>query len=264
MPARPGLREKRPAKPSAGFARARTGVLGGTFNPIHVAHLRAAEEIALALDLERVLFVPSARPPHKAEDPSDPIAPPDARLAWVRSAVADNPRFAVDTLEIDRAGTSYLVDTLAAIAERTAPERPVFLLGTDAFRDLATWRAPERLLALAHFAVATRPPLGAASLSEWLPASLAAPFEMADDGQSARHGEAGTWIQLVEITALDVSASAIRAAIRSGRSVRYLLPESIHDAVLASGCYTKGSGTTGPGRPGRTGRTGRSDERPES
>lgn len=227
-----------PLPTGAELAVARTGVLGGTFNPIHVAHLRAAEEIAEQLGLERVLFVPSARPPHKAEDRNDPIAPTEMRLAWVRAAVAGNPLFAVDTLEIERDGPSYLVDTLTELRERTAPELPVFMLGADAFREIESWRAPEKLLSLAHFAVATRPPKGPEALSRWLPPSLAAPFEMTDDGRAARHSEAGTWIRLIEITALDVSASAIRGAIRAGRSVRYLLPETIHDAVLDSGCYT--------------------------
>jgi nicotinate-nucleotide adenylyltransferase len=219
----------------------RVGILGGTFNPIHVAHLRAADEVADQLGLERVIFVPSARPPHKAprerDGNLDPIAPAAERLAWVRRAIAGNDRFEVDTLEIDREGPSYLVDTLQAMRKRTAPELPVFMLGADAFAEMDTWRAPEKLLSLAHFAVATRPPLGARTLTDVLPASLAAPFEMADDGQSAVHRDAGTCLRLVEITALDVSASAIRAAIRAGGSVRYLLPESIHDTVLASGCY---------------------------
>ena len=222
-------------------AVARTGILGGTFNPIHIGHLRAAEEIADRIGLTRVIFVPSARPPHKREAGEDPIAPAAERLAWVRTAVAANPLFEVDTLEIDRDGPSYLVDTLRAMRERTAPELPVFLLGADAFREIETWREPENLLALAHFAVATRPPLGRERLAAWLPASLAAPFEMADDGRTAWHRDAGTWIRLVEITALDVSASAIRDGLRAGRSVRYLLPEPVHAAVLASGCYTAGT-----------------------
>lgn len=222
------------------FADARTGILGGTFNPIHVAHLRAAEEVAEQLDLERVLFVPSARPPHKATDTQDPIAPAANRLAWVRAAVAGNPLFAVDTLEMDREGPSYLVDTLEALGRQTAPELPIFVLGADAFGELESWREPEKLLGLAHFAVATRPPHGPAALSEWLPEHLAGAFEMADDGRAAVHREAGTWIKLVEITALDISASAIRASIRAGRSVRYLLPESIHDTILSSGCYIEG------------------------
>jgi len=88
------------------------GVYGGTFNPIHVGHLRAAEEVAEALCLERVLFVPSATPPHKVDDQGDAIAPAADRLAWVRLAIAGNPRFEASAIEVERGGASYLVDTL--------------------------------------------------------------------------------------------------------------------------------------------------------
>ena len=225
------------------FAAARTGVFGGTFNPIHLGHLRAAEELAELLGLERVIFVPNARPPHKSPQKSrgDTIAPAADRLAWVKLAIADNPSFQVDSIELDREGPSYLVETLRAVSERTAPERPVFLLGRDAFQEMESWREPAMLLELAHFAVATRPPAGPGGLDEWLPKGLAGSFEVAADGQSAQHRSAGTWIRLLEITALEVSASAIRDSIRAGRSVRYLVPESVRGAISSSGCYTEGA-----------------------
>ena len=214
----------------------RIGVFGGTFDPVHVGHLRAAEEAAEELALERVLFVPSARPPHKAPH-ADVIAPAEARLAWVRLAVADNPRFAVDPLEVERPGPSYLVETLRSLGRRFGRERLVFLLGRDAFTELATWREPETLLTLADFAVLTRPPLRGGGLARWIPDALAAPLELAPDGRSAVHREAGTRILLVEITALDVSSSEIRARLSEGRSVRYLLPQAVLEEVVASGAY---------------------------
>jgi len=217
--------------------RARTGVFGGTFNPIHLGHLRAAEEVAELLGLERVLFVPSARPPHKRAEGEFLLAPAAERLAWVRLAVAGNPRFAVDALEIERSGPSYSVETLRALAPRLAPERPVFVIGDDAFADLASWREPEALLALAHFAVMARPPRRPGGLAELLPPVLRARLELAPDGRSGRHREAGTWLRLLEIAALDVSASEIRARLRAGRSVRYLLPEPVREAILRSGVY---------------------------
>jgi nicotinate-nucleotide adenylyltransferase len=218
-------------------ARPRTGVLGGTFNPIHLGHLRAAEEVMECLELERMIFVLSARPPHKSAEEDDPIAPAKDRLKWLQRAVSGNPRFEANAVEVDREGPSYLVDTLRSLGARTAPELPVFALGSDAFREIETWREPQTLFSLAHFAVVTRPPLAANTLREWIPENLIGAFELAGDGRSARHREAGTSILLVEVTALDVSASAIRARIRARRSVRYLLPESIYDAVHASGCY---------------------------
>jgi nicotinate-nucleotide adenylyltransferase len=230
---------------SGARAHARIGIFGGTFNPIHFGHLRAAEEVAEALDLERVLFVPSARPPHKRGD--EAIAPAEARLAWVRLALGDNPRFAVDPLEIERAGPSYLIETLRMLGERHGRERLVFILGRDAFAELATWREPRALLSLVDYAVMSRPPVREGSLAEWLPAALAADLALAPDGRSAAHRQSGTRIQLVEITALDISASEIRARLREGRSVRYLLPDAVREAVVKSGAYG-GSGDPGSER----------------
>ena len=147
---------------------AKIGIYGGTFNPIHLGHLRAVEEVTERLGLDRMIFVPSARPPHKQADDCDPIAPAALRLAWVQEAVAGNPRFEVDSIEADRAGPSYLVDTLRAFRGRLGDRVPVFTLGCDAFLEIDTWRDPQTLLALANFAVTTRPPIRPEGLGEWL------------------------------------------------------------------------------------------------
>lgn len=217
---------------------ARTGILGGTFNPIHVGHLRAAEEVREALGLERMVFLPSADPPLK-RDGSQVIAPARARLAWVEAAIASNPAFEVEGLELERAGPSYSVDTLAILAEREAPRRPVFVVGEDAFAELGSWREPERLLTLCHFAVMRRPPGSPGPLSAWLPEGLAGAFDWAPDGDAGRHREAGTWLRFVPIRALDVSATDVRRRIREGLSVRYLVPEEVRETILASGCYAR-------------------------
>lgn len=215
---------------------ARTGVFGGTFNPVHVAHLRAAEEVAEALGLARMLFVPAADPPHKRDDGADPIAPASDRLAWLELATAGNPRFSVDRLEIERGGTSYSVDTLHEIAARPSLGRPVFVIGWDAFIEIDTWKDPATLFALADFAVMTRPPVSDASLRAFVPSCVRESARVAADGRSAELAGGG-WIRLVTLTALDVSASAIRARLREGRSVRYLLPEEARGAIEASGVY---------------------------
>ncbi|MBW2268758.1 MAG: nicotinate (nicotinamide) nucleotide adenylyltransferase [Deltaproteobacteria bacterium] len=210
------------------------GVFGGTFDPIHWGHLRAAEEVAEQLELESVLFVPSASPPHKT---SSDIAPAELRLAWVRDAIADNPHFAVDPLEVERGGHSYSYETLQEIGARLASELPVFVIGCDAFCEIDEWREPETLLRLAHFAVMTRPPADRGTLRDWLPRPLAGAIEFAPDGRSGRHREVGTKLDLVEISALDVSSSDVRRRLREGRSLRYLLPEAIRSKVEQSGVY---------------------------
>ncbi|MEE8581550.1 MAG: nicotinate-nucleotide adenylyltransferase [Myxococcota bacterium] len=213
------------------------GVYGGTFNPIHLGHLRAAEEVVEALGLERMIFVPSAEPPHKQRRESV-IAPAQARLEWTHLAVRGNARFEVDAIEVDRAGPSFLVDTLREWGERLTPRLPIFTLGHDAFAEMSSWREPEALFRLAHFAVMTRPPLHTGSLDDWLPEIVRDEIEISPDGRSGRHRAADTWIRLVEITGLDISASKIRQMIGRGVSTRYLLPEEVRAAIEQSGHYT--------------------------
>ncbi len=214
----------------------RIGVLGGTFNPIHLGHLRAAEEVGEALGLERVLLVPSAQPPHKSGGDSGPLAPGRLRLAWVEAACAGNPRLAACDLEVARGGASYTVDTLRALADRAAPARPVFIIGSDAFAELGTWREPKQLFALADFAVIARPG-SPGRLADWIPDVLRADFELDPGGDAARHRATGGSLRAVAISALAVSSSDIRDRIRRGRSVRYLVPEAVRRDIEASGVY---------------------------
>jgi nicotinate-nucleotide adenylyltransferase len=216
----------------------RVGLFGGTFNPIHLGHLRAAEEVREALGLDEIEFVPSAVPPHKRERDDDPIAPAALRLAWIEGAIAGNPSFAIDRVELDRGGPSYLVDTLALIQARD-PEGPppVFIVGEDAFAEMGEWRSPLRLFELADFAVMTRPPGRLLDLAARMPAIVRDQFRFEAAGQIARHRSAGTRVDLVTITALDISSSQIRRACREGQSIRYLVPESIRGAIEQSGCY---------------------------
>jgi len=215
----------------------RLGILGGTFNPIHFGHLRAAEEVAEALGLDQMWLVPSAEPPHKPGSAEDPVAPAERRLAWARAGCEGNPRLAVSEIEIRRGGASYTVDTLREVGARCAPERPVFAIGSDAFAELGTWREPKQLFTLADFAVMTRPPHTAGALGDWIPEVVRGDFEVASDGREARHVASGGRVRRVSISALDISSSDIRARLRAGRSVRYLLPEVVRRAVVESGLY---------------------------
>lgn len=218
---------------------ARVGLFGGTFNPIHLGHLRAAEEVREALGLSRVAFMPSNVPPHKREADGDPIAPAALRAAWVERAIADHPAFVFDRSELVREGPSYLVDTLAAIRERdpsAAP--PVFIVGADAFAEMGEWRKPAELFALADWAVMTRPPGRLVDLATRIPAAVREDFSFEQGGRVALHRRAATRVDLVAITAIDVSSSQIRQACRDGRSIRFLVPEAVRSSIEASGCYS--------------------------
>ena len=227
----------------------RVGLFGGTFNPIHLGHLRAAEEVREVLALERVLFIPSRIPPHKRQDPIDPIASPDLRLDWVERAIATHEDFLIDRIELDREGPSYLVDTLTELRDRD-PDAvvPVFIVGEDAFAEMGEWREPERLFGLSDIVVMTRPPGQLKDLRESMPRIVTAEFEFEEGGRKARHKQAGTQIELVPITALDISSSQVREACREERSIRFLVPESIREAIEKSSEYgprPRGYGTGG-------------------
>jgi nicotinate-nucleotide adenylyltransferase len=227
----------------------RFGLFGGTFNPIHLGHLRAAEEVYDALDLERIYFIPSRIPPHKEHDTQDPIASAQQRLAWVETAIAGHENFLIDRIELDRDGPSYLVDTLSAIRDRTPTgTAPVFIVGEDAFSEMGDWREPERIFTLADFAVMTRPPGQLRNLEDRFPKIDKGAFDFEAEGTRARHREAETSIELVPITALDISSSKIRRTCRQEQSIRFLVPESIREQIELSGEY--GPGPSGIGAAG--------------
>ena len=202
------------------------GVFGGTFDPIHFGHLRLAEEMAEAIGLERVLFIPAGQPPHRGPPRTASLH----RLEMVRRAIAGNPRFAVDAREVERPRPSYTVDTLTDLRAELGDDQPLWLLlGADAFLDLPSWHAWRRLFDLAHLAVVARP--GAQLLqSDAMPESLkseAMPRRVAD---ASAAGAAGA-VLLRQMTPLEISATAIRDTLaRQGRA-RYLLPDAVLDYI---------------------------------
>ena len=205
-------------------ARPTLGVFGGTFDPIHVAHLAVAEAARDALGLERVLFVPNRQPPHK---PDQRVTPAADRLAMVRAAIAGNPAFEVSTIEIDREGPSYTADTLETLrAERLAAGQPddlALILSVDALAGLATWHEPARVLELATLVVAPRdgyPDVGPEAIARLVP------------GTDAR-------LVVLDGPRMQLSASEIRARAAAGRSVRYLVPDAVATYIGDHALYTE-------------------------
>lgn len=217
------------------------GILGGTFDPIHAAHLRLAEEVAEACRLEFVRFIPAAVPPHRAT----PLVTPDDRLQMTRLAIADNPRFTCDDCELNRSGPSYTFDTLTELRREFGATRPIcVILGADAFLDLATWHRWHDLFALAHLAVAHRPGFPVDSWAARMPQPLAREYEARRLMQPlATHWAPAGGIATIAITPLDISATRIRDGLRVGRSQRYLIPDSVLDYIQARGLYKERDGT---------------------
>lgn len=212
--------------PLTPYAHHAIGVMGGTFDPIHYGHLRLAEDMADALGLARVLFVPAGQPPHRGA----PRTEARHRLAMVRRAVAGNPRFVADAREVECAAPSYTVDTLTALRAELGTARPLWLLlGADAFLGLPTWHEWRRLFDLAHIAVATRP---GAALADALPVELK--IEVAR--RQALAGPAGgVWLR--DTPPLDISATAIRNTLARHRSARYWLPDAVLDYIQEQKLY---------------------------
>lgn len=196
----------------------RWGVLGGTFDPLHFAHLTLAEQVREALDLRGVLFVPAARPVHK---PAADVSPVEHRLRMVELAIAGNPRFEVSRIELDRPSPSYSVDTMEQlVAERPADEF-VFIVSAEAVRQLIDWRRPQRLLELCQVAVVPR--LGVTMPSRrWL---------------NERFPGQGQRFLFVDASHLGHSSSEIRARAAAGRSIRYLVPSEVEAYIREHALY---------------------------
>ena len=211
------------------------GVLGGTFDPIHYGHLRLAEELAEALRLDEVRFIPAGMPPHRGAPQGDAAH----RLQMVRLATAGNPRFAVDDREMRRAGPGYTYDTLAELRAESGSARPlVLLLGADAFLEFATWHRWHEVFGLAHVAVAHRPGFPPERWGERMPQPLAREYEARLLRQAlATHLQPAGGIAVIPFTALDISATGIRERIKAGSSPRYLLPSSVLDYIRSKKLY---------------------------
>lgn len=177
----------------------RIGILGGTFNPIHTAHIKLAELVKERLKLDKVIFMPAYIPPHK-KDPD--IIDAELRLEMVKCAIEDKPGFEASDMEINRKGTSYSVDTLKLLKEKHGPEAELFFIaGSDSLDELPMWKDIDRVFELSHFVVATRPRFPLKNV----------PRE----------------VEVLQIPEMDISSSDIRNRLREGKSIKGIVPEKV-------------------------------------
>ncbi len=214
--------------------RKKVGLFGGTFNPIHFGHLRGAEEVREAFELEEIIFIPASLPPHKV---SEKIAEARYRLEMVRLAISENPFFALSDIEIKRPGKSYTIDTIRYFKENFLWNL-YFILGSDAFEEIETWKEYQTLFTLCDFIVMVRPGLELHSFTSRLPTSLRDHFRPGGDNARWIHSS-GHSLFFKEITFLDISSTKIRENIAQGRSVRYLLPPGVESYIKECGLYRK-------------------------
>ena len=205
------------------------GIFGGSFDPIHLGHLRAALELAQALELEQVRFMPCRQPPHR----SAPVAGAEQRVALLEAALRGEPAFRLDTRELHRDGPSYTVDTLLSLRAELGAAPLCLILGMDAFQGFSTWHRWQEVIELAHLVVAHRP--------GWTPPRSGAVAELLAQRQVRGVAELrqhpGGRVLLWPVTPLDISSSHIRALVAEGRSPRYLVPEAVWELIQARNIY---------------------------
>jgi nicotinate-nucleotide adenylyltransferase len=196
----------------------RIGVLGGTFDPIHIGHLVAAQETQVRLGLERVVFVPAGLPPHKLHED---VTPTEHRLNMVRLALNDNPHFVISRVDIDRFGPSYSVDTIELLRDEYGPEAELyFIMGSDSLAELPTWHRPERLIRLCRIVALPRPGyrVDLEELNRLLPGAIAR-------------------VQTLDMPLLQISGTDLQRRVRMGLPIKYLVPAAIEDYIHQHGLY---------------------------
>jgi nicotinate-nucleotide adenylyltransferase len=211
----------------------RVGLYGGSFNPIHFGHLRAAEEDREILNLDLLYFIPAASPPHKQEGD---LASADQRLNMVRLATKGNRHFMVSDAEIRRPGRSYTIDTVRHFRETMrAPAELHLIMGTDQFNELSTWKESAELVTLCHLVVHARPATEGPRTSQASLATVKQFGYVREDDHYVHPG--GYTLAFVTTTFLPISATMIRRKIAASESVRYLLPEDVNDYIRRHKVY---------------------------
>ncbi|MBN9374229.1 MAG: nicotinate-nucleotide adenylyltransferase [Cellulomonas sp.] len=191
--------------------RPRLGVMGGTFDPVHHGHLVAASEVASEFGLDEVIFVPTGKPSFKQEQD---VTLPEHRYLMTVIATASNPQFTVSRVDIERQGLTYTVDTLRDLAAQRGDADFFFITGADALEQILTWKDADELFAMAHFVGVTRPG-----------------HQLTVDGLPGEH------VSVLEIPALAISSTDIRARAQAGKPVWYLVPDGVVQYIAKYGLY---------------------------
>jgi nicotinate-nucleotide adenylyltransferase len=212
----------------------RWGLLGGTFDPIHFGHLRGAEEMMGILNLNRIIFVPSSRPPHKLEAQ---ITSFHHREQMIKMAIEGNVNFSYSEVENLRAGKSYSVETVEYFLSKYIKDLELFfIVGQDAFQAITTWKNWEKLLFMCNFAVMTRPGYKDMKLEEIMPIDIASQFKY-DETIDGYKGPTGYAIYFRHVSFLDISSSRIREMAKTNKSIRYLMPDAVRQYIFKNSLY---------------------------
>ena len=214
----------------------RIGLFGGTFDPIHFGHLRAAEEIKHILNLDKILFIPSAIPPHKE---NSHITLAKDRLEMIRLAIDGNKCFEISDFEIESKSPSYTIITLEHFKNNEPDSEFYFIVGNELFNEIETWRDYKRLFELANFAVITRPGFSELDSSR-IPLALKGDFRYhntIDNVISFTNNKKE--IVFIEIKGIEISSTDIRGFVKSKQSIKYLVPDKVEQYILSQKLYAE-------------------------
>lgn len=214
----------------------RVGLFGGTFDPVHMGHLRAAEEIREYFGLGKVWFIPSALPPHKE---SEHVTPSRQRLEMLSLAVDSNPHFDICEYELEKKTTSYTVETLRYLTEKHSDLDFYFIVGHELFSEIETWKEYKELFTLSNFVVITRPGFSDDESAE-IPLALEPDFSYDKQEENVRvyRNKGSKIIAFTHIRGFDISSTEVRQLIAAGKSIKYLVPSRVEDFIIKHNLYT--------------------------
>lgn len=211
------------------------GIMGGTFNPPHLAHLSCAREAEATCHLDRIVFIPANDPPHKLLDNSIPF---DMRCEMTRLAISGFPRFELSTIEGERQGKSYSIDTLVLLAQRFQTAELYFIIGSDSFLELGTWHRYAEIVRTCHLVVLERPGKETESPLQLLPVAIRGEFRYSSESRRLLHSS-GKEIIFITGTPRAVSSTEIRSMVRTGQAVSHLVPPAVEEYILTQRIYTE-------------------------
>ena len=196
----------------------KTGIMGGTFNPIHIGHLIAAEEACLELKLDRIIFIPTGNPPHKIKNE---VISSRERYEMTALAIKDNSKFIVSDIETNRKGLCYSCDTLLKLNKLYPDNEFYFIIGFDTLKDLDSWKNISKVFKMCKFVVVNRDNNK---------------FEMNEEIK-AKKAHYGADIDIVHIPSVDISSTDIRNRIKKGQNIRYMVPDEVYNYIIQNGLY---------------------------
>lgn len=213
--------------------RKKIGLFGGTFNPIHLGHIRSAEEIREKFNLSKIIFIPAHTPPHKKSH----IIPAKHRFKMVKQSIRTNSFFEVSEIELQRQGNSYSFETIDYFNKLYENKAEVFfIMGSDAFREIYTWKQYPNFFSACNFIIMSRPGLDEIAPEKIIPHDVFSNFTFNNKKQGYIH-PSGHRIYVSKITHLDISSTAIRRYLKEGKTIKYLVPDSVEQYIKGKNLY---------------------------